>query len=158
MTDKELRRLRRDDLLQILIRQQRQIDELTEKLKQAEAELEKREIAMKDAGSVAEAALRLNGVFEAAQAAADQYGAEMRSRADELEQAARKQSEDAKRLADELVRNARSEAERILQGAKRDAGTFQQYGSTPTAVEPTEVAPQTEAPQRRGLFGRSKKA
>ena len=99
MTDKELRKLRRDDLLQILIRQQRQIDELTEAVKRAEAELEKRDIAIQEAGSVAEAAIRLNGVFEAAQAAADQYGAEMRSRADALEETARKQAEDAKDMA-----------------------------------------------------------
>lgn len=157
MTDKELRKLRRDDLLQILIRQQRQIDELTEAVKRAEAELEKRDIAIQEAGSVAEAAIRLNGVFEAAQAAADQYGAEMRSRADALEETARKQSEDAKRQADELVRGARAEAERILQDAKREAEAIQQRVSAPVTPEPTVVAPPPEVPQRRGLFGRSKR-
>ncbi len=38
-----------------------------------EAERNKREIELQNAGSIAEAALRLNGVFEAAQQAADQY-------------------------------------------------------------------------------------
>lgn len=38
-----------------------------------EAERHKREIELQEAGSIAEAALRLNGVFAAAQKAADQY-------------------------------------------------------------------------------------
>ena len=46
------------------------IHELTDIL---QAERTKREIELREAGSIAEAALRLNGVFEAAQKAADQY-------------------------------------------------------------------------------------
>ena len=46
------------------------IHELTDIL---QAERKKREIELREAGSIAEAALRLNGVFEAAQKAADQY-------------------------------------------------------------------------------------
>ena len=57
MTDKELRKLRRDDLLQILIDQQRQIDELNAKLGEAKAALEERRIKLEQSGSVAEAAL-----------------------------------------------------------------------------------------------------
>ena len=55
MTDRELRKLRREDLLQILIDQQRQNDEMAEALKRAEAELQDKRIAIQEAGSVAEA-------------------------------------------------------------------------------------------------------
>ena len=79
MTDKELRKLRRDDLLQILINQQRQIDELNARLEEAQDQLKQRRIAIQESGSVAEAALKLNGVFESAQAAADQYVGQMRA-------------------------------------------------------------------------------
>ena len=68
MTDRELRRLRRDDLLQILIDQQRQNDDMAEQLKRAQAELQNKRIAIEESGSVAEAAMKLNGVFQAAQA------------------------------------------------------------------------------------------
>ena len=63
MTDKELRRLHREDLLQILIAQQRQIDELNAALEESEAALNEKKIAVQEAGSVAEAALKLSGVF-----------------------------------------------------------------------------------------------
>jgi hypothetical protein len=49
------------------------IDRLDKELKTTKAQLNKREIAIESAGSIAEAALKLNGVFEAAQKAADQY-------------------------------------------------------------------------------------
>ena len=81
MTDKELRKLRRDDLLQILINQQRQNDELSDELAKARAALEDRRIAIEQSGSVAEAAMKLNGVFEAAQRAAELYLENIKQRA-----------------------------------------------------------------------------
>lgn len=112
MADKELRRLKRRDLLQMLLAQceeterlQKELDERTieletlqegyerlknklnikdERLNQKDAriaELEasieeiqaSRVIELEEAGSIAEAALRLNGIFEAAQRCAEQY-------------------------------------------------------------------------------------
>lgn len=73
MTDKELRRLNRAELLEIMLEQNREIELLQRRLKRAEDRLKEREIAVKEAGSIAEAALRLNHIFEDAQRAADQY-------------------------------------------------------------------------------------
>ena len=52
---------------------------LREELEQAKKSLEKREIALNEAGSIAVAALQINGVFEAAQAASQQYIGNIRS-------------------------------------------------------------------------------
>jgi len=73
MKDKELRRLSRQELLEMLIEQTKRADELQEKLNQLEAQLESRELTINNAGSLAEAALRINKVFEAADKAAAQY-------------------------------------------------------------------------------------
>ena len=73
MTDKELRRLSRSELLEMLIAQTEENDRLKIRLEQAEAQLRDRRIAIDKAGSIAEAALALNGVFQAAEAAAQQY-------------------------------------------------------------------------------------
>ena len=73
MKEKDLRRLSRADLLEMLIDQSKEVQILREKLEKAEAELKKREIAIQNAGSIAEASLMLNGVFEAAQAACREY-------------------------------------------------------------------------------------
>lgn len=86
MTEKELRRLKRAELLELLIAQTEETEALKAKLEQAEAKLASRELAVEEAGNLAEAALRLNGVFEAAQKTADQYLENIRRRAAEGEQ------------------------------------------------------------------------
>lgn len=73
MTDKELRRLKRTELLEIMLEQSQEIEFLQRKLKRAEDRLKERDIAIEGAGSIAEAALKLNHIFEDAQRAADQY-------------------------------------------------------------------------------------
>lgn len=73
MTDKELRRLSRSELLEMLITQTEENQRLQSRLEAAEAQLSDRRIAVEKAGTLAEASLALNGVFEAAQAAAQQY-------------------------------------------------------------------------------------
>lgn len=78
MTDKELRKLNRQELLEILVEQSKKIAQLEEELSKARTELESREISLQEAGSIAEASLRINKVFEAAQQAADQYLANVR--------------------------------------------------------------------------------
>ncbi len=73
MTDKELKKLSRKDLLSLLVYVSKERDELKQELEEVRRELKERKITAERAGSIAEAALKLNGVFEAAQAAADQY-------------------------------------------------------------------------------------
>ena len=55
---------------------------LREELEQAKKSLKKREIALNEAGPIAVAALQINGVFEAAQAASQQYIENIRSLSD----------------------------------------------------------------------------
>ena len=79
MTDKQLRRLSRTDLLEILIDQQERIEELTEENKRLRREVEDKRLRISRAGSLAEASLAVNRVFEAAQQAADQYLSNLRA-------------------------------------------------------------------------------
>ena len=73
MTEKELHRLSRSELLDMLIARTMENERLKEELQQARKELSDRQLIQEHAGSMAEAALRLNGVFEAADKAALQY-------------------------------------------------------------------------------------
>lgn len=73
MTEKELHRLKRGELLEMMLAQSREIESLRARVRQLEEQLADREIRIQESGSIAEAALKLNGIFEAAQAAADQY-------------------------------------------------------------------------------------
>ena len=73
MTEKELRRLSRTDLLEMLLEQSKEVQRLQQELEETKQKLEDRRLMEQEAGSIAEAALRINKVFEAAQQAADQY-------------------------------------------------------------------------------------
>ena len=73
MTNRELRRLSRRELLELLIEQGKKVNDLQARLDEATEKLASRQIQLEQAGSIAEAALRLNHIFEDAQAAADQY-------------------------------------------------------------------------------------
>lgn len=73
MTDKELRKMSRSELLELLIEQTEENESLKEQLNKANEQLKKKAIIIENSGSIAEAALQLNGVFEAAQNAAQQY-------------------------------------------------------------------------------------
>lgn len=73
MTEKELHKLNRAELLEMLITQTKEVEELRVQVTELQRRLDDREICLEQAGSIAEASVLLNGVFEAAQAAAQQY-------------------------------------------------------------------------------------
>ena len=73
MADRELKHLSRRELLEMLIAQGRENERLQAEITQLEEQLHEREIHLAQSGNIAEAALRLNGIFEAAQRAAEQY-------------------------------------------------------------------------------------
>lgn len=70
---KELKKLTRIELLEMLVEQSREVDRLKSELEKAKQELNNKKIAIENSGSIAEAALALTGVFEKAQEAVDLY-------------------------------------------------------------------------------------
>ncbi|MCI6733096.1 MAG: DNA repair protein [Lachnospiraceae bacterium] len=83
MTDKELRRLSRAELLEMLLMLKEENENLKMQLEQAEVRLHDRRIMIEKAGSIAEAALQLNDVFAAADRAVQQYLENVRCMAEE---------------------------------------------------------------------------
>lgn len=73
MTERELRRLSRTDLLELLLAQRRENEQLRCILDQTQAQLADRTIKIDTAGSIAEASLQLSGVFAAAQDSCQYY-------------------------------------------------------------------------------------
>jgi len=73
MTSRELKKLSRTQLLELLLKLSRENEQLRARQEELEYQLQDRAIQIENVGSIAEAALKLNGVFEAAQAAAAQY-------------------------------------------------------------------------------------
>ena len=73
MQQKDLHKLGKTDLLTLIYKQEKQIQKLTKEIEDLNQQLENRTIQMKEAGSIAEASLKINKIFEAAQQAADEY-------------------------------------------------------------------------------------
>lgn len=73
MTDKALRHLSRRELLELLVEQGQRNERLQQQLHAEQEERNSRRIAIGQCGTLAEAALRLGGVFEAADRAAAHY-------------------------------------------------------------------------------------
>ena len=92
MTEKELKKLNRYQLLELLIMQTDRADKLQSKLESVEKELNEQELKMATFGSIAEASLQLGGVFQAAQKAADIYIDAAKKHAEEIEEAAHKKA------------------------------------------------------------------
>ena len=83
MTDKQLKKLSRRELLEMLILQTRKVENLEKQLEEANRKLADKRLLVENAGSLAEAVMKLNGVFEAAEKAAQQYVENIRLKAEE---------------------------------------------------------------------------
>lgn len=106
MTEKDLRKLNRYQLLELLVVQTERADKLQAKLDAAENQLAERQLQLSSLGSIAEASLQLNGVFQAAQQAADQYMEAAEKHAKQIE-------EDAHKKAAQILLQAQAQARRI---------------------------------------------
>ena len=106
MTEKDLKKLNRYQLLELLIFQTERAEKLQAKLEDAEKQLQERELKMETLGSIAEASLQLGGVFQSAQAAAELYIQAAQKKAEEIEESAHKK-------AAEILSQAQAQARRI---------------------------------------------
>ncbi len=131
MTDKKLRKLRRAALIELLIEQLEENERLTGEIDRLHKQLQDREIAIENAGSIAEAALVLNDVFLAAENAATQY----------VDNLARLNSR-----CDEILANAQQEAARIIREAQEQVQLPppQESAQTPEPIpeQPPELPPE----------------
>lgn len=87
MTDKEFRKLRRSDLIEIIYEYQKREEALRAEIASLKEQLSDRAMKLKDAGSIAEAVIRLNALFETAQKTADDYVEQVRLQCEAAKQA-----------------------------------------------------------------------
>ena len=111
MTDRELKKLSRSQLLEMLLAQSREVERLRSELQQARAALGKRQLQMEEFGNIAEASLKLNGVFESAQAAADEYLKNIAEASKRSQVYCQTLEEQTRANCEEMVRAAREESE-----------------------------------------------
>ncbi len=135
MDKKELKKLSRAQLLELLIALAKENRSLKEQLEKANEKLKDKDIISKEAGSIAQASLQLNSVFEAAQNAADQYIENLKRMETEQKEICERMKNTEKQLEEELARQASAVPEEPVQNE--------------------EV--KEEPKKKRGLFGKKKK-
>ena len=73
LNERTLKQLKKIELYEILLAQSKEIDRLKQELIETQQKLENKQIIIQEAGSLADAALKLTKIFEEAQKAADIY-------------------------------------------------------------------------------------
>lgn len=133
MTDKEFRRLSRADLIEIIYELQQREKALQEDTAELKQQLANRQAAVSKAGSLAELSATLNGLFETAQATADEYLQEIetaRRRADEYLADAKKKAfaltSRVTKECREMLARTEAECERWREAARRGERPRQQ--------------------------------
>ena len=116
MTDKELRKLSRADLIAIMLDLVRENQQLRDELDQAQKELESRTIAIQNAGSLAAAAMELSGVFEAAEDACAQYTRNLQDRSSRIQE-----------ICDQMEQQTQEKCERMVAQARAEADAYWEY-------------------------------
>lgn len=130
MTNKELKKLSRAELLELLLVQTRESELLRLELEEVRQRLENRQLQIREAGNLAEAVLSINGVMESAQKAAAQY----------LENIGRMEAQ-TRAQCQQMLRDAAEEAEVIKQEAARGLPVFRYQIEEIEQPEPEERCP-----------------
>ncbi|MCC8356479.1 MAG: hypothetical protein LJU34_01275 [Oscillospiraceae bacterium] len=129
MAEKELRKMNRTELIEIIYALQQNEKALRAENEELHQQLEDRVLRMESTGSIAEAALSLNHIFEDAQQAAQQYLDSIRATESEAEQ---------------IVIQARQEAERTVAEAQARADAID-VQARKTEMYSAAIREQTEA-------------
>ena len=111
MTERELRRLSRADLLELLLAQRRENEQLRCILDQTQAQLADRTIQIDKAGSIAEASLQLSGIFNAAQDSCKYYMDNIKLLSERQSAVCQQMEQETKQKCDQMVAEAELKAQ-----------------------------------------------
>lgn len=107
MTNRELRKLKRADLLKLLINEKKENEDLCAQLQQLREQLENRQLQIDQSGSLAEAALKLSGIFEAAESASQYFTENIRNLSGRQEEICRTMEKETREKCDRMLEQAR---------------------------------------------------
>lgn len=115
-----IKRLKRSELIEVIYELQKREIQLEEKVAGLMEALEDRRIVLEEAGSIAEASLKLNHVFEDAQQAADIYLEEVKMIHGSAEEKANETISLAKAEADEIISTAKAQADYLYKSTREE--------------------------------------
>jgi vacuolar-type H+-ATPase subunit H len=126
MISKELRKLNRRELVDVIYQLKKNEEQLQERISTLETELENRRINLSVAGSIAEATTDITGIFSVAQATADLYLREIASMRDEAQKEAEKMIEEAEKKVEAIMADGKRQFDALAAHYKTDYNKWQQ--------------------------------
>ena len=133
MNDKKLRKISKKELLEILLDQAKKIEELEKELEKTQKKLNSKRILVEESGTLAEASLKLNNIFEIAQQSADQYLFNVKEKCKKIESDTKKacqlEKENMLKEVELLCEQKKKEAEELKKkpsrNSQRNKGTIE---------------------------------
>jgi hypothetical protein len=123
---KELRRLSRRELVDVIYQLKKNEQEMQEKIQQMEQALEDKRIRLSVAGSIAEATASVTNIFAAAQNTADLYLHEISCMKAETQLQCTQILEEAKQQAEKILEESRMHHDEMMLSYQKDYRKYQQ--------------------------------
>lgn len=117
MTLEDLKQKKRDELANLVLAQEKEINNLTAELMSARRKLRDRNIQIEECGSIAEAAMSLSEVIQSAQTAADIYLENVRRMQDETKEKCASLENEAMEKAEKILEEVQKQADIMLNNA-----------------------------------------
>ena len=109
MISKELKKLNRRELVDIIYQLKKNEEQLNEKIASLEADLQDKRIHLSVAGSIAEAATDITGIFSVAQSTADLYLNEIVSMKEDTVRECAKMIEEAQKKVESIMSEGKTQ-------------------------------------------------
>lgn len=126
MISKELKKLNRRELVDVIYQLKKNEEQMQEQIAALEAELQDRRIHLSVAGSIAEAATDITGIFSVAQSTADLYLREISSMKEDAEKECEKMIEKAKKKVATILADGQRQYDALAARYQTDYDKWQQ--------------------------------
>ena len=126
MISKELKKLNRRELVDVIYQLKKNEEQMQEQIAALEAEMQDRRIHLSVAGSIAEAAADITGIFSVAQSTADLYLREISSMKEDAEKECEKMIEEAKKKVATILADGQRQYDALAARYQTDYDKWQQ--------------------------------
>ena len=135
MISKELKRLSRRELVDIIYQLKKNEQEMQEEIESLKTELQDKRIRISTAGSIADAAMSVTNVFSTAQMTADIYLREISCMREDTEKECAKKVEEAEKKVRDILADGEKKFDTLKAAYKREYVKWQQLKSDVEKLE-----------------------
>lgn len=135
MINKELKRLSRRELIDIIYQLKKNEQEMQEEIESLKNDLQDKRIRISTAGSIADAAMSVTNVFSAAQMTAELYLREISFMKEDTEKECAKKIEDAKDKVKEILADGEKKLDTLKSAYKSEYTKWQQLRTQNAVLE-----------------------